>query len=176
MAKTANSVNSRRMRVRVQVTTDMIAAFPSLFPTLATAEFLTIDAVMKNITGGGGTRAVTEEFVTGDSEGIVDVDPHVSRGENVIEVLYENGKGEYGTDDVDLYTLLYNLFYASTPLSLPVDYSIAGGAVGDELLSSDTDETFLTALNEPVGGVDATGRTRWSFSIRTPRWTPSVIT
>lgn len=172
MAKTANATGAKRAKVELTINAAAVAALASL----TTAETIDISSVVKSISGGDLSRVVEKEYVIGDSDAIETYDPQLVYSDVVIVFLYTNGKDEVGTDDIDIGTILDEMAATtSTNLSLPVIWSMAGGAVGDEERISGADDTRIVGLTQPQGGVDTAGKVQRTLTLSVQSVTPATV-
>ena len=172
MAKTVNAVNAKRGKVELVFDAALVAALASL----TTAETIDISSIVKNISGGDLTRAVEKEYVIGDDEAIDDYDSKLVYSNLVIILLYTNGKDSLGTDTVDIGTILDEVaVYTTTDLTLPVIWSVAGGAVGDEERATGASDTRIVGLTPPVGGVDSSGKVQRTLTLSVNSITPATV-
>lgn len=172
MTKTIYAVGPRKGKLEMVVSAAMVAALASL----STAENIDLSSVAKSVGGGGLTRAVNKEYVMGDDEAISDYDTRMERGPFQINFLYTNGEEQLGTDDLDPYTILKELAeYTGSDLSVQFIFSPAGGNIGDEQFTTDLNQSFITALDDPVGGADSNGKIAISMSVDSPSYTASTV-
>ena len=168
MTATPNSINPKRAKVEIGITTEMVAALP----TLTTVETIDISSIVKNVSvPTDPERTVTEDFVVGDDNAIEDYDDHIGGYETAVDYLYTNGKDQLGTDQLDFHQdILDPLFKytGSPPLSMPITVSLAGGNPGDSQWATSAARTRLKKAPPPVGGVDTGGKVRCSATFYTP--------
>lgn len=172
MAKTANAVSSRKVKVELVISPAMVTALASL----TTAESIDISQIVKAVGGGGIKRPVTKEWVSGDDEPLADYETRIERGDITVSFLYTNGKDQLGTDLLDIPAILREIAeYTASDLSPQIIYSLAGGNVGDEEFTTHATETRLTDLTDPVGGVDTGGKVQQTATFFSPALTPATV-
>lgn len=172
MAKTANAVNAKRTKIELVINAAWVAALASL----STAETVDFSSVTKSISGGELTRETQKEYVTGDAAPIIDQDTDLVYSDIVITFLYTNGKDTVGSDNIDVGAVLDEMaVYVASQIPLPVIWSVAGGAVGDEERISDASETYIKGLTPPVGGVDSTGKVQRTLTLGTSSILPATV-
>jgi len=172
MAKTANATHGKRTKVEAVMTAALVAALASL----TTAETIDWSSVVKSISGGELTRTVEKEYVTGDDTPILSYDTNIQYSDIVIVFLYTNGKDTIGTDLIDFGEFLDDLaVVTSSDLSLPIIWSVAGGAIGDEERLSSATETFVVGLTAPVGGVGDNAKVQRTLTLSTSQVTKATV-
>ena len=173
MPKTAQAVNAKRTKIEIVVSAEMVAALASL----TTVETIDMSSIAKSISGGGQTRVVNKEYVTGDATPILDYDTNVDEGDLVINMLHTNGKETLGTDNLDIPAILNEIInHTAVDLSVQFIWSVAGGAVGDEERLTHPTETYLIGLTDPVGGVDDSAKVQQSLTLSTSAVTLATVT
>lgn len=172
MTKTANATGGKRAKLEIVISAAMVSALAML----TTAETIDLSSIVKNISGGELTRALEKEFVIGDDEAIEDYGTKLTYSNLVITFLYTNGKDQLGTDGIDPGALLDALArYTGGDLSPQTIWSMAGGAVGDEELSTGANDTRIVGLTPPVGGVDTTGKIQRTLALSVNSLTPATV-
>jgi hypothetical protein len=171
MAKTTQAVGGKRFKVEIVITAALVAAFTEL----DTEETIDISSVTKAIAGGAKSRPVNKEWVSGDDDPIQEQDNQITTAPITLTFLYTNGKESFGTDGFDFGWLLNSVISSSTPLSLPIIYSIPGGAIGDEEWASDAAATFVTEVGAVEGNVDTAGKVQRTCVFEPNTLTPATV-
>lgn len=172
MAKTANATGAKRAKVELTINAAAVTALASL----TTAETIDISSIVKSISGGDLTRVVEKEYVIGDSAAIETYDPQLVYSDLVIVFLYTNGKDSLGTDTLDIGDVLDEIAtYVNSSLSLPVIWSMAGGAVGDEERLTGANDTRIVGLTQPQGGVDTAGKVQRTLTLSVQSVTKATV-
>ena len=171
MAKTDDALTFRSAKVEFEVTAAMVSALASL----TTAEWVDFSSVFAGPMDQGQqvTLPVAETNVSGSSDPIVSVGPNSGRGYN-FTILYTEGD-DLGTDNLDMYQdFLKPVIENSTTLVASFRWAPAGGAAGDYQYTTDTTNSYISALSDPVGVVDE-NLMRVDFSITTSSLTTATI-
>lgn len=172
MSKTANATGAKRAKVELTINAAAVTALASL----TTAETIDISSIVKSISGGDLTRVVEKEYVIGDSAAIETYDPQLIYSDLVIVFLYTNGKDSLGTDTLDIGDVLDEIAtYVNSSLSLPVIWSMAGGAVGDEERLTGANDTRIVGLTQPQGGVDTAGKVQRTLTLSVQSVTKATV-
>jgi hypothetical protein len=151
MAKTDDALTLRSAQVEFDVTAAMTAAISNL----TTVEWIDISQIFVGPMDMGQqvTLPIAETNVSGDADPIVSVGPNSGRVYN-FTVLYTEGD-DLGTDTIDFYSdYLKPAIEASPALPIHFRWSPNGGASGDLQFTSETGNSWLSALSDPVGAVD----------------------
>jgi hypothetical protein len=99
------------------------------------------------------TLPIAETNVSGDADPIVSVGPNSGRVYN-LTVLFTEGE-TLGTDNIDFYQdYLQPAIEASPALPVHLRWSPNGGAGGDAQFTTESSNSWLSALSDPVGVVD----------------------
>jgi hypothetical protein len=171
MAKTTAGLTFRSVEVEFDVTAAMTAAISGL----TTVEWITIDSIFSGPMDQGQqvTLPIAETNVSGDADPIISIGPNSGRVYN-FTVLYTEGD-TLGTDNIDFYSdYLKPLIEASPALPCHFRWSPNGGAVGDLQYTSETGNSWLSALSDPVGVVDE-NLMRVNFSVTTGGLTTATL-
>jgi hypothetical protein len=171
MAKTAAALSFRSAKVEFDVTAAMTAALASL----TTVEWIDISSIFNGPLDQGQqvTLPIAETNVSGDSDPIVSVGPNSGRVYNVT-VLFTEGE-TLGSDNIDFYQdYLQPAIEASPALPIHMRWSPNGGASGDAQFTTETGNSWLSALSDPVGVVDE-NLIQVQFSITTGGITTATV-
>lgn len=171
MAKTSAWVTNRFVKVELDVTAAMVSAIAGL----TTAEWIDISSIFAGPLDQPQevTRDIEETPVSGDATPITSVGSASAR-RFAFSILYTEGE-TLGTDNLDIYQdVLKAVMESTTVLSMPMRWSPAGGASGDNLYTTSTTESFMTSLSDPVGGVTSE-KIMVTFEISTPDLTVSTV-
>jgi hypothetical protein len=171
MAKTDDALTFRSVKVELEVSAAMVSAISNL----TTAEWIDISQVFVGPMDQGQqvTLPIAETNVSGDADPIVSVGPNSGRVFNCT-VLYTEGD-DLGTDTVDIYQdILQPTIEASTALLFNMRWSPNGGGSGDAQFTTETTNSYLSALSDPVGVVDE-NLIQVQFSVATGGITTATI-
>lgn len=169
MSKTVYSIYGDGGFVKLTVS----AALAAAVDTLTTPEAIDLSSCVEKLEQVTEEESeVSQDWVVGDNDPIVDVSEKRGMERYRVTLFYTQGKEELGTDALDPYSDLVRAIREQAPaVSVPHSWSI-GGASGQEQEATDTNKTFITKISKPVFGKE---KVRVTYEFVCPPTTKSVI-